>query len=81
MTYASTLSSGPASLGVLAPGDAGPVATAGRYLDWGVVHISATNAAIVLAMLVLFVLAIALPFPGTRRSPEPARDTREDDRR
>jgi hypothetical protein len=39
---------------------------AGRYLHWGVVQISVTNAVIILVMLALFVLAILLPFPGHR---------------
>lgn len=37
---------------------------AGTYLDWGVVHISVTNLTILLAMVVVFVLALVLPFPG-----------------
>ena len=36
----------------------------GRYLSWGVIHISVTNALIILAMVVVFVLALVLPFPG-----------------
>ena len=36
---------------------------AGRYLDWGVISISVTNAAIIAAMVVVFVLALVLPFP------------------
>jgi hypothetical protein len=36
---------------------------AGRYLDWGVISISVTNAAIIVAMVVVFVLALLLPFP------------------
>lgn len=39
---------------------AGP---AGRYVDWGVIHVSLTNLLIVAAMVVLFVLALVLPFP------------------
>jgi hypothetical protein len=38
-------------------------ALAGRYLDWGVISISVTNAAIIVAMVVVFVLALLLPFP------------------
>ena len=38
----------------------------GRYLDWGVVSISVTNAAIIVAMVIVFVLAIVVPFPGYR---------------
>ncbi|MGN6301886.1 MAG: hypothetical protein ACTHN8_12435 [Angustibacter sp.] len=43
---------------------AGP---AGHYVHWGVVLISVTNLAIIGAMVVLFALAILLPFPGGRR--------------
>ncbi|MDU0314491.1 hypothetical protein RKE38_12400 [Phycicoccus sp. M110.8] len=42
---------------------------AGTYLDWGVVHLSLTNAVIIVLMLVLFAAALLLPFPGaTARS-------------
>lgn len=37
---------------------------AGRYLDWGVVHISVANALIILLMVVVFVAALLVPFPG-----------------
>ncbi len=36
----------------------------GAYIDWGVLHISVTNLAIIGAMVLLFVLALVLPFPG-----------------
>ena len=36
----------------------------GTYVHWGVVQISVTNLVIVLLMVVVFVLAVALPFPG-----------------
>ncbi len=35
----------------------------GAYIDWGVIHISATNLAVIGVMLVLFVLAVVIPFP------------------
>ena len=35
----------------------------GRYLHWGAIQISVTNLAIILLMLVVFVLALLLPFP------------------
>lgn len=35
----------------------------GAYYDWGVIHISATNLAVIGVMLVLFVLALVIPFP------------------
>ncbi len=37
---------------------------AGRYVHWGVVQISVTNLVIIGVMIVLFVLALFLPFPG-----------------
>ena len=40
--------------------------TSGRYLDWGVIQISVTNLLIIAGMVVLFVLAILLPFPHAR---------------
>lgn len=47
---------------------------AGTYLHWGVVNISLTNLTIVLAMVVVFVLAIVLPFPQGREDDEQPRD-------
>lgn len=35
---------------------------AGRYISWGVVQISVTNLAIIGAMILLFVLALVVPF-------------------
>jgi hypothetical protein len=43
----------------------------GRYLSWGVIQISLTNALIVLAMVVVFVLALVLPFPRPPREDGP----------
>lgn len=40
---------------------------AGHYVHWGVILISVTNVAIIAAMVVVFVLAILLPFPGGNR--------------
>ncbi len=37
---------------------------AGRYVHWGVIQISVTNLVIIAVMIVLFVLALVLPFPG-----------------
>jgi hypothetical protein len=42
------------------------MAAAGHYLHWGVVSVSITNLLIVIAMLVLFGLALVVPFPGDR---------------
>jgi hypothetical protein len=36
---------------------------AGNYLNFGIFHISVTNALIMGAMIVLFILAVAIPFP------------------
>ena len=36
---------------------------AGSYLHWGVIQISVTNALIIVAMVVVFVLALVIPFP------------------
>ena len=46
---------------------AGPV-DVGHYVSWGVVQISVTNLAIVAAMLVVFVVAVVMPF-GRGREP------------
>ena len=40
------------------------VSAAGRYLHWGVIQISLTNFLIIVGMIVVFVLALVLPFPG-----------------
>ena len=58
--------------------DAVPVLStgAGRYLHWGVVSISVTNFLIIVAMVVLFVLAIVVPFPGGSREPERQQEDR-----
>ncbi len=37
----------------------------GSYLTWGVVQISWANAVVILLMLLVFVLALLLPFPGS----------------
>ena len=42
-----------------------PLAPAGSYVNWGVFHISVTNLCIIGAMIVLFILALVLPFPGS----------------
>jgi hypothetical protein len=46
------------------------VFSAGKYVTWGVVSISATNLLIIVLMVVVFVLALVLPFPHGR--PEPS---------
>ena len=35
----------------------------GHYLHWGVIQISLANALVILLMLVVFALALVLPFP------------------
>ena len=39
------------------------LALTGHYLDWGVISISVTNAVIIGAMVVVFVLALVVPSP------------------
>lgn len=36
-----------------------------HYLHWGVIQISLTNFLIIVLMVVLFLLALVLPFPGS----------------
>lgn len=43
------------------------VESAGRYVHWGVVQISVTNLVIIAVMVIVFVLAILVPF-GSRQS-------------
>lgn len=38
----------------------------GTYVHWGVIHIGVTNLAIIGAMILIFVLAIVVPFPHAR---------------
>ena len=38
----------------------------GHYLDWRFIQISAANFAVIVLMIVVFVLALFLPFPGGR---------------
>ena len=42
---------------------------AGKYVSWGVVSISLTNLLVILAMVVIFVLALVIPFPHDHESP------------
>ncbi len=39
----------------------------GHYLSWGFLQISVANAAVILLMVVVFVAAILLPFPGGKK--------------
>lgn len=45
---------------------------AGHYVHWGVISISVANLLVVVLMILLFVLALVVPFPAPRedRSPE-----------
>jgi hypothetical protein len=36
---------------------------AGSYINWGVIQISVTNVAVIAIMVVVFVLALVIPFP------------------
>jgi hypothetical protein len=48
---------------------------AGRYISSGVIQISVTNLSIIAGMVVVFVLAIVLPFPGRRHRDPSDRDS------
>lgn len=50
---------------VLAAGLDGPA----RFITWGPIQISLPNLIVIVAMLVVFVLALVLPFPHDRRRP------------
>ena len=53
-----------------------PVLAAGHYFHWGVISIGVTNAAIIVAMVLVFLLALVLPFPRGTREDSPDRDPR-----
>ena len=40
----------------------------GHYVTWGVIQVSVANLVVIAAMVVVFVLALLLPFPGGRKS-------------
>jgi hypothetical protein len=42
-------------------------------VDWHFIHLSVANVVVIGLMLVVFVLAILLPFPGAKRRREAAR--------
>lgn len=60
----------------LAAGSRASVAAA-HYLHWGVVQISLANFLIIVAMVVVFVLALVLPFPGGRAVEQEHDDDRD----
>ncbi|GAA1949836.1 hypothetical protein [Catenulispora subtropica] len=39
----------------------------GHYVHWGVIQISVANLTVIVIMIVLFVLALLLPFPKGRK--------------
>lgn len=47
-----------------------PLNTAGHYLHWHFIDISVANFVVIILMVVTFVLALTLPFPGRRRRRE-----------
>ncbi len=55
--------------------------SAGRYLDWGVIHISLANFLIIVLMIVVFIAAILIPMPhrGSDAAVSAARPTETDD--
>jgi hypothetical protein len=50
------------------------VFSAGKYISWGVVSISLTNFLVIMAMVVVFVLALVIPFPHGDESPSDGGD-------
>jgi hypothetical protein len=44
-----------------------PLDQPGRFLNWGFVQISLANFIVILLMIVVFFLALFVPFPGRRR--------------
>jgi hypothetical protein len=38
---------------------------AGRYIHWGVIQISLANLTIIAVMVLLFILALVVPFPAS----------------
>jgi hypothetical protein len=59
--------------------DAPATSSAVYYFHWGVVQISLANFLVIVAMIVVFVLALVLPFPGSR-SDRGEHRSRSDDR-
>ena len=48
----------------------------GKYIHWGVIQISVANLTIILVMIVLFILALVVPFPTHDEQPEQEGRTR-----
>jgi hypothetical protein len=49
-------------MSVLAAISSATLTEAGRYLHWGVISISLSNFSIIVGMIVVFVLALVIPF-------------------
>lgn len=49
-------------MSVLAAISSATLTEAGRYLHWGVISISLANLSIIVGMIVVFVLALVIPF-------------------
>ncbi len=47
----------------------------GHYIHWGVVQLSLANLIVILGMVLVFVLALVVPFPKPRE-PGPAEEVR-----
>lgn len=47
-----------------------PLDQAGHYIQWGWVQISVANFVVVLLMIITFVAALLIPFPGRNRRKE-----------
>jgi len=47
-----------------------PLNTIGRYLHWHFIQLSVANFIVIVLMIVTFVAALLLPFPGRRRRKE-----------
>ena len=50
------------------------------FLHWGVVQISLANFLVIVAMILIFVLALIVPFPHGRREVEQPRERDDDER-
>ena len=44
-----------------------PMDPPGTFLHWGVIQISVANLVVIILMLVVFVAALVLPFPGRKK--------------
>jgi len=48
----------------------------GNYIHWGVIQISVANAIIIGVMVLLFILALVVPFPTHEEQPDKEGDRR-----